>query len=178
VVEIYLPPLRDRAGDIKLLANEFLGRFAQSNGKKITGFDERAWEWILSYQWPGNVRELKNAVERAVIMARGERISADDVMPRHARLGGDTPAPLTVPAGSTLAETRRQLVLRTFASTSGDVGRTAKIVGISPEEVQQEIASLLRANGSAHGAEALETPALGAPARQRPAAPKAKARKR
>jgi DNA-binding NtrC family response regulator len=179
VVEIYLPPLRDRAGDIKLLANEFLGRFAQSNGKKISGFDERAWEWILSYNWPGNVRELKNAVERAVIMARGEKICADDIMPRHARLGGDTPAPLTVPPGSTLAETRRQLVLRTFASTSGDAGRTAKIVGISPEEVQQEIASLLRGNGSARAsAEAPETPALAAPARQRPAAAKAKARKR
>jgi DNA-binding NtrC family response regulator len=178
VVEIFLPSLRDRAGDIKLLANEFLGRFAQANGKKITGFDERAWEWILSYSWPGNVRELKNAVERAVIMARGEKICADDIMPRHIRLGGETPAALTVPAGSTLAETRRQLVLRTFASTSGDVVRTAKIVGISPEEVRQEITSLVRANGSGHVAEGAEAPSPASAAKQRPAAAKAKAKKR
>ena len=48
----------------------------QQNGKKIKGFDERAWEWILSHNWPGNVRELKNAVERAVIMAQTEKITA------------------------------------------------------------------------------------------------------
>ena len=69
VVEIFLPPLRERLGDVKLLANEFLARYAQQNGKKVTGFDNDSWSWILNYRWPGNVRELKNAVERAVIMA-------------------------------------------------------------------------------------------------------------
>src|SRR5687767_15727608 len=70
VVPIYLPPLRERVGDIKLLANEFLIRYSRQNNKKVTSFDEAAWEWILSYNWPGNVRELKNAVDRAVIMSR------------------------------------------------------------------------------------------------------------
>src|SRR5581483_2348379 len=69
VVEIYLPPLRERVGDLKLLATEFLARFSQQNGKHITGFDSAAMDWIMSYHWPGNVRELKNAVERAVIMS-------------------------------------------------------------------------------------------------------------
>jgi DNA-binding NtrC family response regulator len=150
VVEVFLPPLRDRAGDIKLLANEFLVRFSASNGKKIKGFDERAWEWILSHNWPGNVRELKNAVERAVIMAKSDVICADDIMPRHARVTGEFPTPMTVPANATLADTRKQLVLRTFASTSGDAVRTAKIVGISPDEVRAEIGSLLRTNGGSH----------------------------
>ena len=150
VVEVFLPPLRDRAGDIKLLANEFLARFSVSNGKKIRGFDERAWEWILSHNWPGNVRELKNAVERAVIMAKADVICADDIMPRHARVTGEFPTPMTVPANATLADTRKQLVLRTFASTSGDAVRTAKIVGISPDEVRAEIGSLLRTNGGSH----------------------------
>src|SRR5215208_6566887 len=77
VVELFLPPLRERVGDIKLLANEFLVRFAEQNGKPMSGFDDDAWEWILSYNWPGNVRELKNAVERAVIMSRGDKIKAD-----------------------------------------------------------------------------------------------------
>src|SRR5829696_1951327 len=89
VVELDLPPLRERGGDVPLLANEFLARFSQQNGKKITGFDEAAWQWILSHNWPGNVRELKNAVERAVIMTRSEKILAVDIMPRHLRLAAE-----------------------------------------------------------------------------------------
>src|SRR5438132_7841474 len=83
VVELFLPPMRERLGDVKLLATEFLVRFAEQNGRTVGGFEDPAWEWILSYTWPGNVRELKNAVERAVIMCRGENISVTDIMPRH-----------------------------------------------------------------------------------------------
>src|SRR4029079_14849293 len=83
-----LPPLRERADDIQLLANEFLSRFGQQNGKSITGFEDAAWEWIMSYHWPGNVRELKNAVERAVIMTRNATIGPNDIIPRHLRGGG------------------------------------------------------------------------------------------
>jgi two-component system response regulator HydG len=181
VVEIFLPPLRDRAGDIKLLANEFLARFSQQNGKKITGFDEAAWQWILSHNWPGNVRELKNAVERAVIMTRSEKIQAADIMPRHLRLAAEGTAPMTVPEGASLADTKKQLVLRTFASTSGDANRTAKIVGISPEDVRTEIASLIRTNGAHHdgtsGPASAQAPAA-ASSRARGAPAKSKSKKR
>src|SRR6478609_3116299 len=85
VVEIFLPPLRERADDMQLLANEFLTRYASQNGKSITGFADDAWDWVLAYHWPGNVRELKNAVERAVIMARGDKITLTDLMLRHLR---------------------------------------------------------------------------------------------
>jgi len=149
VVELFLPPLRERLGDIKLLANEFLVRFAEQNGKPMTGFDDAAWEWILSYNWPGNVRELKNGVERAVIMTRSDKITAADIMPRHLRRGQDATTSITVLPGATLADARRQLVLRAFASTNGDYSRTATIVGMSPGDVRAEIASLL--NGSAGG---------------------------
>src|SRR5688572_22850913 len=177
VVEVFLPPLRDRAGDIKLLANEFLTRFCNQNGKKIKGFDEASWDWILSHNWPGNVRELKNAVERAVIMAKGDVIVADDIMPRHLRTG-EFPAAITLPPGASLADTRKQLVLRTFASTSGDAVRTGKIVGISPDEVRDEIRRLINTNGdeapSHH--EPVTVPASARPARA--PASKTKARKR
>ena len=147
VVEIDLPPLRERAQDIQLLANEFLARFAQQNGKTITGFDDAAWDWIMSYHWPGNVRELKNAVERAVIMARGSTIGPNDIIPRHLRSGGEMPTALTIPVGATAAEARQQLVLRTFASTSGDATRTGKVLGLSEQEVRTEILALLKAGG-------------------------------
>src|SRR5213082_1448225 len=106
VVELFLPPLRERVGDIKLLANEFLARFAQQNGRAVSGFAAAAWDWILSYTWPGNVRELKNAVERAVIMSRGDKIKAADIMPRHLHRTGEFAAAITVPAGATLADAR------------------------------------------------------------------------
>src|SRR6476469_2375827 len=149
VVEIDLPPLRERADDIQLLANEFLGRFAQQNGKTITGFEDAAWEWIMSYHWPGNVRELKNAVERAVIMSRSTTIGPDDIIPRHLRGSGEMPAALTIQVGATAAEARRQLVLRTFASTSGDAARTGKVLGLSEEDVRAELLTLLNGAGDA-----------------------------
>jgi two-component system response regulator HydG len=160
VVELFLPPLRERVGDIKLLASEFLVRFAEQNGKPMSGFDDAAWEWILSYNWPGNVRELKNAVERAVIMSRGDKITAADIMPRHLRRGVDPGASMTVPPGATLADTRRQLVLRAFASTNGDYARTANIVGMTPGDVRSEIASLL--NGSDGAGDGASSSANGA----------------
>jgi DNA-binding NtrC family response regulator len=171
VVELFLPPLRERVGDIKLLANEFLVRFAEENGKPMTGFDDAAWEWILSHNWQGNVRELKNAVERAVIMTRTDMIKAADIMPRHLRRGHDANAAITIPPGATLADTRRQLVLRTFASTNGDYTRTATVVGMTPADVRAEISSLLNgkagdgqvAGGTANGAQRVAKPA-GSPA--------------
>ncbi len=144
VVELMLPPLRERSGDIRLLAQEFLARFAQQNGRKVRAFDESAWEWIQSYHWPGNVRELKNAVERAVIMARGESIVQDDIAPRHMRVSGDVGGSVTIRVGSSMAEARRLLALRTFASTGGDHIRTAKMLGLDPAELEGELAQMLR----------------------------------
>ena len=158
VVEIYLPPLRDRANDIQLLAKEFLHRFSQENGKNIEGFDDAAWNWIVGYHWPGNVRELKNALERAVIMSRGNTIAAADVIPRHPHNAGAL-APLTIDAGNvTVAEARKLLVLRTLAQTGGDVDRTAKLLGLSGQEVQRELSALLNGHGGAAGASHASTP--------------------
>jgi len=151
VVEIYLPPLRERADYIQLLANEFLARYASQNGKSITGFTDEAWDWVLSYTWPGNVRELKNAVERAVIMSRTDKIGRNDLMLRHLRNAPEPPA-LTMTVGTTVADAKRQLILKTFASADGDIARTAKLAGISEEEVRGELLALIEGHGSSNGA--------------------------
>jgi DNA-binding NtrC family response regulator len=148
VVELPLPPLRERAGDLPLLADEFLARFGQQNGRKITGFEDDAMQWIVSYSWPGNVRELKNAVERAVIMSRGGRISAADLMPRHLRNSGEAPAAVVLPAGASLAEGRRQQMLTAFAAAGGDLTRAARTLGVSSDELRAEILRLLGAGGT------------------------------
>jgi DNA-binding NtrC family response regulator len=176
VVEIDIPPLRERVGDIKLLATEFLARFAQQNNKKITGFEDAAIEWILNHQWPGNVRELKNTVESAVIMARGATIGVQDIIPRRFRTSTEVSPAVTLNAGSTtLADARRQLVLRTFATTGGDVEKTARTLGMSVQDVRSEMASLVGGNGAArHESEPAKAPAGGVPAREKPAADKSK----
>jgi DNA-binding NtrC family response regulator len=143
VVEISLPPLRERTDDIQLLANEFLARYASQNGKQLTDFEPSAWDWILSYHWPGNVRELKNAVERSVIMSRGPKITLADIMPRHLRGASSVATSVTIPVGATVSDARRQLVLRTFASTAGDVERTAKVLGVPADEVRRDVLSFL-----------------------------------
>src|SRR5580765_3883037 len=109
VVQIDLPPLRERSQDIQLLATEFLARYASQNGKQIGDFETAAWDWILSYHWPGNVRELKNAVERSVIMARGDKITVNDIMPRHLRNAGEVASSVTIPVGASMSDARRQL---------------------------------------------------------------------
>ncbi|MDY0040312.1 MAG: sigma-54 dependent transcriptional regulator, partial [Desulforhabdus sp.] len=78
VIEIEVPPLRKRKEDIAILAQHFLDRFRRETNKPITGIDQTALELLEAYEWPGNVRELENAIERAVVLARGRSLTKDD----------------------------------------------------------------------------------------------------
>jgi two-component system response regulator HydG len=178
VVDIYIPPLRERMGDMRLLATEFLARFAKENQKNVTSFSDEAWTWIISYDWPGNVRELKNAVERAVIMSRGERIEVQDVMPRHIRNSGATSS-LTLPAGSTMAEARRHIVVRKFADAGGDLVRAAQLAGMPESEMRAELLKIVGGDGVRNGVSdaAKEPAAAAAPAARKKAAAKPRERK-
>ena len=173
VVEISLPPLRDRTDDVQLLAGEFLARFATQNGKKITGFTDDAMQWVLTYHWPGNVRELKNTIERGVIMSRADKITLQDLMPRHLKVGGQVSSTLTIPVGSSMADAQRQLVLRSFASANGDVERTATMLGMSADDVRSELLGLLGAgDGRSAAAARRPTPSASAAAVEAPPRPK------
>jgi DNA-binding NtrC family response regulator len=141
VVPIVLPPLRDRDGDIRLLADEFLKRFASELKKKITGFSDGALEYIQTYRWPGNVRELKNAVERAVILAHGDTIQVAALKPRYLALDE---AEVRIPVGTGITDTVRQLTLKTFAFTGGDHTRTARILGIEEASLREQLLSYLQ----------------------------------
>jgi DNA-binding NtrC family response regulator len=79
VVTVQVPPLRDRPGDITLLAGHFLRRFTKETAREVLGFTEAALAAMRRYPWPGNVRELENAVERAVVLCRRPQIDADDL---------------------------------------------------------------------------------------------------
>src|ERR671937_668264 len=79
VITITVPPLRERHEDIRVLAEHFLHLYAAKNNRKLDGFTPEALERLESYRWPGNVRELENVIERAVVLARGNRIGADEL---------------------------------------------------------------------------------------------------
>jgi len=132
VVEIHLPPLRERAGDIPLLAQKFLREFARENGKSLNAFTADALEWLMNYSWPGNIRELRTAIEHAVVLCRGEKISARD-LPAPVRAGGQSGHRVTPPAQNdlTVKEAEKQLIIRALKETDSNRTLAAKKTGMS-----------------------------------------------
>jgi DNA-binding NtrC family response regulator len=135
VVEIHLPPLRERMGDILLLAQSFLREFTRENQKAVMDFTPDAMELLTTYTWPGNVRELRTAVESAVVLCRGQKISARD-LPAWVRQGGSTsaeadPARLLVRNDLTVKEAEKQLIIRALKETKGNRTLAAKRIGMS-----------------------------------------------
>jgi two-component system response regulator AtoC len=125
VVNIELPPLRERKEDVPLLTEHFLYKFAMENQKEITGFSPEAMELVLDYDWPGNVRELENAIERAVILAKDSIITISDL-----------PQENLSPAYSTtsrrnLKEVERGHIWNVLRETGDNYSEAARILGIS-----------------------------------------------
>ncbi|HRY72928.1 MAG TPA: sigma 54-interacting transcriptional regulator, partial [Spirochaetia bacterium] len=137
VVNIHVPPLRERRDDIPLLAMAFLKEFAGENGKSVEGFDPKARSALYAYGWPGNVRELRNCVESAVVMARGGLVGLDDLPPTLRSSGEDRD--IRVPAGSSLAEAEKILIRETLAAQNGNKSRSAEILGIGRKTLYQKI---------------------------------------
>ena len=132
VIQISLPPLRARAGDVLLLAQHFLARTAERADKAITGFSAPAAERLLSYSWPGNVRELQNSIERAVALASFDHIAVED-LPEKVKnyrsnqvvLTADDPSELV-----SLEEIERRYVTRVLESVGGNKSAAARILRI------------------------------------------------
>jgi DNA-binding NtrC family response regulator len=124
-VEIHLPPLRDRGEDIAALATHFLKREAARYGKKLGGLDREALQAMMEHTWPGNIRELEHVLERAVLMATGSQIRADDL---GLRGRGDGSARLEE---MTLEEAEKYLIQKALARYQSNVSRAAEGLGLS-----------------------------------------------
>ncbi len=141
VVEIVLPPLRERASDIPLLAHAFLREFAQENGKPVKGFAPDALDLLVKYQWPGNVRELRTAIEHAVVLCRGEKITPRD-LPLQIRAAAASEAPieqLLAKGDITVKEAEKQLIIRALKETGGNRTLAAKRIGLSRRTLHRKI---------------------------------------
>ncbi len=145
VVSVRLPPLRERREDVLLLAGAFLRRVSEKLPKAVSGLTPAAAAALERYAWPGNVRELQHAIERAVILTRGEAIDVAD-LPEAIRGGAAPPAggapaagSLVIPLGTPLDEVERLVIRRTLEQTKGDKNLAAQILGIAARTIYRKL---------------------------------------
>jgi DNA-binding NtrC family response regulator len=143
VIEIRLPPLRDRREDIPLLVEAFLQKCNGANAKHIQAMSESALALLIDYQWPGNVRELENVIERAVTLVRGDRIMAEDFPPaiqgaRREKRVIDEAAERVLP----LEQVEREYILHIMEKTGGNKYQAAQILGIDRKTLYRKLGEI------------------------------------
>jgi DNA-binding NtrC family response regulator len=148
VIRIHMPPLRERTEDIPLIAHHYLRIAAEENGKPVREMTADAMELLERYPWPGNIRELRGAIERAVVMAGGTKITVRD-LPHSVRDGASaipaTIAGLKLPAFSkpgqhlNLQETEHRMILRALDECGGNVTKAARALGLSRRTLHRRL---------------------------------------
>ncbi|MBU2028257.1 MAG: sigma-54 dependent transcriptional regulator [Proteobacteria bacterium] len=132
VFSIVLPPLRERRSDIPLIARYFLNKYAQSMNKNVTDFSPQALEMFAGYDWPGNIREVRNAVERAMVVAKGTQIQVDDLS--FPFLSSSRPS-----GGESLEEVEKDQIEKILNQTKGNIAQAADILKISRLTIYNKI---------------------------------------
>ncbi|MDP7111405.1 MAG: sigma-54 dependent transcriptional regulator [Myxococcota bacterium] len=138
VIRLDLPPLRNRAGDVPLLVDHFVRLYAERHRKPVEGVDAEAMDLLDGYRWPGNVRELQNTLERAVVLAQTDRLSATD-LPESIRGGERRSDELSFPVGTPLKEVERRMILETLRTTGGDKKLAASLLGIHSRTIYRRM---------------------------------------
>jgi DNA-binding NtrC family response regulator len=141
VVNIHIPPLRERRGDIPLLADHFLRRYARDNGKEIGRISDEAMSKLVGYDWPGNVRELENSIERAIVLTRASELTVEDFPPEvsgHQAQGQGTHSFDFRPDGRTIVPLKKalegpekEIIAATLASVNWNRQKAAKLLDIN-----------------------------------------------
>jgi len=131
VIQIEVPPLRERKEDISLLVETFIREFNREHGRKVTGITRGVADRLMHYDWPGNVRELKNTIEEMVVFAQGKRVLEVTDLP--IQLRQQRPASgedLNATVGMSMQELERRAIEATLRATGHDKQKTAKMLGI------------------------------------------------
>jgi two-component system response regulator FlrC len=140
VVSLVIPPLRERPGDVPLLADHFLAHFSTRAGKKVCRFSEQAMHLLSRHPWKGNVRELANRVERAVLLADSEVVQDRHLGLEPASEGRlDSRPPVAFRCGTTVWEMERQLIMGTLSEVDQNRTRAAELLGISIRTLRNKL---------------------------------------
>jgi two-component system, NtrC family, response regulator AtoC len=147
VITIHLPPLRERADDIPLLAQHFLRYYGQESGKPVPALSDKAMDLLCSYPWPGNIRELENAIEQAVALSYQPVLTPED-LPREvreqktARIPSLTPenGQFIFPDTPSLEEVKKRYVMHVLQITGGNVSATARILNVDRRSLYRMLA--------------------------------------
>jgi len=138
VINLELPSLRRRGGDVDLLANFFLQKYNEKNKKELQGFTTAALEVLARYGWPGNVRELENAIERAVVLSKATLVDVD-VLPPVVVAGRQRVDVVSIPVGTALKDAEMELIQATMDSVGGDKETAANILGIASRTIYRKM---------------------------------------
>ncbi|NIQ37311.1 MAG: response regulator [Proteobacteria bacterium] len=141
VIHIELPPLRERGGDIELLASFFLEKFRRSLNRSIKGFSPQALKVIRDYPWPGNIRELRNVIERAVLMAQGDVLEEEDLLldGGFAEISPVTKATKTQSSVAKLTDLEKSTILEALEKTHWIQQDAARLLGVSKRVIHYKI---------------------------------------
>jgi DNA-binding NtrC family response regulator len=139
VINLHIPPLRERGMDVQLLASHFLNECAMKFGRRPMQYSDEAMESLTRHRWPGNVRELENEVERAVILAPSCVITVDDLSEelRSRTLSGEIAPP--EPIGLSVKDNEVELIRKALADTNGNRTKAAQLLGISREGLRKKM---------------------------------------
>lgn len=129
VIEIKIPPLRERKEDIEVLTKHFIDKFSKEHKKNVKGIDKQALSCLLNYSWPGNVRELGNVIERAVILSEGEYI-IPDVLPDKIKILKEEAEMSSSTLKAYLSDYEKNLLIKLYMSHNKNKEETAKALGI------------------------------------------------
>jgi two-component system response regulator HydG len=140
VIQVELPPLRERGTDILLLAQHFIEQFATRTDKRISGISDAAAEKLLDYAWPGNVRELRNVVERAVALTKYEKLAVDD-LPEKIRSYHGTEMIIGSKASElvSMEETERRYILHVLKAVGGNKAHAARLLGFDRKTLYRKL---------------------------------------
>jgi DNA-binding NtrC family response regulator len=139
IVNVQLPPLRERTEDVPLLAGQFLAEFAAKYAKQVASIPAETQRLLSGYTWPGNVRELRNIIEQAVLLARGPELDPL-LLPKMLHRTPAREEIIKIPIGTAMDDVEREVILRTLEANDGNKTVTAEVLGISRRSIYNKLA--------------------------------------
>lgn len=142
VVELSMPPLRDRPEDVPLLANYFVRRYAEKCNRKVLGISPEAQKRLATYDWPGNVRELENAIERAVVLGTTDRILPDDLPEAVLEFNSESSEESSSSFHDKVLQAKKEMIVEAMKQSKGNYTVAAKLLGLHPNYLHRLIRNL------------------------------------